>query len=213
MNRSVFQSGVRFFVAFAAAVVAFLPLAARAQAQFAIVDFQRCANESKLKAELDGKFAAKQKGLTAVFEKLKGASAVFLSPAEVKELAGLYEKAAPGDNEKKRIETLQQIADQRAGAVRRLENTATPTDEQKKELEKLGQMQQDGAAALQEIGTDFQKQLEALEAEYGGQLSAKVKEVVGQVAKERNIALVFSAQVVVYAAADITPDVIKILQK
>ncbi|MFM7322828.1 MAG: OmpH family outer membrane protein, partial [Armatimonadota bacterium] len=75
------------------------------------------------------------------------------------------------------------------------------------------QMQQDGAAALQEIGANFQKQLEALEGEYGGQLSAKVKEVVGQVAKERNIALVFSSQVVVYAAADITPDVIKILQK
>jgi len=182
---------------------------AQAQGQFAIVDFQRCANESKLKAELDAKFAARQKGLTAVFEKLKGASAVFL----IKELAGLYEKAQANDTEKKRIETLQQIADQRAGAARRLENTANPTDEQKKELERLAQSQQDGAAALQAVGNEYQQRVEKQGGDFEEQLSAKVKEAVAEVAKQKSLTLVFDAAVVVYAAADITPDVLKILQK
>lgn len=214
LNRVAFQRGIRALVALAAVVIAFsIATPARAQGQFAIVNFRKCATEAKFKQELDAKFAELRKRLEAVFQKLKDANAVFLSPAEIKELAGLYEKPQPNDAEKKRIETLQQIADQRAGAARRLDNTATPTDEQKKELEKLAQMQQDGAAALQEVGNDFSKRVETQGTDFEEQLSAKVKEAVAAVAKEKNLLIVFDSNVVVYAAADITPDVIKILQK
>lgn len=214
MNRVAFQRGIRALaVAFVAAVALSVATPAQAQGQFAIVNFRKCATESKFKQELDAKFAELRKRLEGVFQKLKDANAVFLSAAEIKELAGLYEKAQPADAEKKRVETLQQIADQRAGAARRLDNTATLTDEQKKELEKLAQMQQDGAAALQEVGTDYQKRVEGQGADFEEQLAAKVKDAVASVAKEKNLLIVFDSNVVVYAAADITPDVIKILQK
>ena len=110
-------------------------------------------------------------------------------------------------------ETLQQIADQRAGAARRLENTANPTDDQKKELERLAQTQQDGAAALQTVGNEYQQRVEKQGGDFEEQLSAKVKQAVAQVAKEKNFVLVFDAAVVVYASTDITADVLKILQK
>lgn len=215
MTRFAFQWGMRAFAAlFAIAVLSFAaPVRAQAPAQFATVDFRRCANESKFKAELDAKFAALRKPLEDIFQKLKAANAFFLSAAEIKELAGLYEKAQPNDTEKKRIETLQQIADQRAGAARRLENTANPTDDQKKELERLAQTQQDGAAALQTVGNEYQQRVEKQGGDFEEQLSAKVKQAVAQVAKEKNFVLVFDAAEVVYASTDITADVLKILQK
>jgi len=204
---------MRSFAALLAIVAFAFATPAQAQGNFAIVDFRRCANESKFKAELDSKFAAMRKQLEDIFQKMKAANAFFLSVAEIKELAALYEKAQPNDTEKKRIETLQQIADQRAGAARRLENTANPTDEQKKELERLAQSQQDGAAALQAVGNEYQQRVEKQGGDYDVQLSAKVKEAVAEVAKQKNLTLVFDAAVVVYASADITPDVLKILQK
>lgn len=213
MTRSAFQWGMRSFAALLAIVAFAFATPAHAQANFAIVDFRRCANESKFKAELDAKFATLRKQLEEIFQKMKAANAFFLSPAEIKELAALYEKAQPNDTEKKRIETLQQIADQRAGAARRLENTANPTDEQKKELERLAQSQQDGAAALQAVGNEYQQRVEKQGGDFEEQLSAKVKEAVAEVAKQKSLTLVFDAAVVVYAAADITPDVLKILQK
>lgn len=213
MRYATFQRGVRALLAAAAILIAFGGVA-QAQTNFAIVNFRKCAAESKLKQELDVKFAEVRKQLEGVFQKMRDANAVFLSPAEIKELAGLYEKAQPADADKKRIEALQQLADQRAGAAKRLENTAgTLNDEQKKELEKLAQAQQDGAAALQAVGDEFKQRIESKGQEFEDQLAAKVKDVVAAVAKEKNITLVFNADVVVYAAADITPDVIKSLQK
>ena len=214
MRQATFQRGVRTLLAAAVLLLAFGGAARAQTVQFGIVNFRKCAAESKLKQELDVKFAELRRQLEGVFQKMRDANAVFLSPAEIKELAGLYEKAQPSDVEKKRIEALQQLADQRAGAAKRLENTAgTLNDEQKKELEKLAQMQQDGATALQGVGDDFKQRIDTRGQEYEDQLAAKVKEAVAAIAKEKNLALVFNADVVIYAATDVTPDVIKALQK
>lgn len=213
MRYAIFLRGVRALLAAAVVLLAFTG-AAHAQApNFAIVNFRKCAADSKLKQELDVQFAEVRKQLEGVFQKLRDANSVFLSPAEIKELAGLYEKTQPNDTEKKRIEALQTLADQRGGAAKRLDNTANLNDDQKKELEKLAQLQQDGAAALQAVGDEFKQRIEAKGQEFEDKLAAKVKEAVAAIAKEKNITLVFNADVVVYAASDITPDVIKALQK
>jgi Skp family chaperone for outer membrane proteins len=216
MNFTGYKTTARLFGALllATGTVISTQQASHAQAQqFGIVNFRRCAQESKMKAELDTKFAEISKQLLSVFQKMKDANAVFLDANEIKELAALYEKAQPSDSDKKRIEALVGKADLKQGAAKRLDQTVNPTAEQKQELQKLAQAQQDGAAILQAVGDDFQKRVDAKAAELEEQLAVKVREVVAQVAKEKNLALVFDSGLVIYASLDITADVLKVLQK
>lgn len=216
MKLARFVTTLRFFtrIAMGLAVTLSAQPATYAQAQqFGIVNFRRCAQESKMKLELDAKFAETSKQLLSVFQKMKDANAFFLETPEIKELAALYEKLQPSDTDKKRIEALVGKADLKQGAAKRLDQTVNPTAEQKQELQKLAQAQQDGASVLQAVGDDFQKRVDAKAGELEEQLAVKVREVVAQVAKEKAITLVFDSGLVIYAALDITLDVLKILQK
>lgn len=207
---------IRVFTKWAVAVCAALVLTSQAKAQqtFAIVDFQACAAKSKMKQEMDTQFGAIKSSLLAVFQKLKDGNAIFLNKAEMTELAGLLEKAdKANDAEKKRIQALQDQADKGAGTLKRLEGTPTLTDEQKKELERLVQLQQDGVQLLQGIGDDYQKRIEEQGRGFEEKLELAVKETVKKIAEEKKITMVFNANVVIYAALDITEDVIKVLQK
>ena len=109
MNFTGYKTTARLFGALLLATGTFISTqqASHAQAQqFGIVNFRRCAQESKMKVELDAKFAEISKQLLSVFQKMKDANAVFLDANEIKELAALYEKLQPSDADKKRIEAL-----------------------------------------------------------------------------------------------------------
>lgn len=200
---------------------ALLPKAAQAaparesfQQQFGIVDFQECAAKSKLKTDLDAQFGKYRSDMLAVFNKLKEGNAIFLSKQEMSELAAIYEKADKAtDAEKKRSMELQTKADQRAGTLNRLAQTSAPKPEEKKEMETLNQIQNEGIPLLNEIGNDYQRRIDEKGKGFEEQLEKIVKDAVKKVAQEKTLALVFNANVVIYAAVDITQDVIKVLQK
>jgi Skp family chaperone for outer membrane proteins len=193
---------------------ALIPTAACAQQQFGIVDFQECAKQSKLKKDLDGQFDAYKRGMLGVFNKLKEGNAIFLTKAEMGELAGIYEK---GDKataaEKTRAADLQKKADQSAGTITRLGGQAQLSDAEKKELERLSALQNEGIPLLNEIGADYEKRITDKGTDFENQLEKAVKDAVKKVAQEKSLALIFNANVVIYAATDITEDVVKILQK
>jgi Skp family chaperone for outer membrane proteins len=180
---------------------------------YAMVDFVKCASESKIRQTLVVQLDAFAKSLDGVTQRLRDGNAIFLSVAEIREIAALYEKPMPTDVEKKRIDALQTLADQRSGALKRLETTANPTDEQRRELEKLTQSQSEGAQALEGVRQSFQQRYQEQESKVNEQIVTEVRNVVARIAKEKNITLVFNATVVVFAATDITPDVVKALQK
>lgn len=190
------------------------PPATALQQQFGIVDFQECAAKSKLKTDLDAQFGKYRNDMLAVFTKLKEGNAIFLNKQEMNELAAIYEKAdKASDAEKKRATELQTKADQRAGTLNRLITTTNPKPEEKKEMETLNQLQNDGVPLLNEIGSDYQRRIDEKGKGFEEQLEKIVKDAVKKVAQEKSLALVFNANVVIYAAVDITEDVIKVLQK
>jgi len=190
------------------------PSGAALQQQFGIVDFQECAAKSKLKTDLDAQFGKYRSDMLAVFTKLKEGNAIFLSKQEMNELAAIYEKGDKGtDAEKKRGMELQTKADQRAGTLNRLVQTTMPKPEEKKEMETLNQLQNEGVPLLNEIGNDYQRRIDEKGKGFEEQLEKIVKDAVKKVAQEKSLALVFNANVVIYAAVDITEDVIKLLQK
>ena len=191
------------------------PAPAQAQQQFGIVDFQSCAAQSKLKKDLDGQFDLYRRAMLTVFNRLKEGNAIFLTKAEMTELSGIYEKADKASAaETARATDLQKKADQSAGTLNRLAGTAgTLKDDEKKELERLSGVQNEGIPILNEIGADYERRIKEKGDGFENQLEKAVKEAVKKVAQEKSLALVFNANVVIYAATDITEDVVKILQK
>jgi Skp family chaperone for outer membrane proteins len=193
---------------------ALVPTPAHAQQQFGIVDFQECAKQSKLKKELDGQFDGFKRGMLGIFTKLKEGNSIFLTKQEMNELAAIYEKgdkATPA--EKTRAGDLQKKADQSAGTITRLSQQAQLKDDEKKELERLNTLQNEGIPLLNEIGAEYEKRITEKGTDFENQLEKAVKDAVKKVAQEKSLALVFNANVVIYAATDITEDVVKLLQK
>ena len=193
---------------------ALVPTPAHAQQQFGIVDFQECAKQSKLKKDLDGQFDSFKRGMLGIFTKLKEGNAIFLTKQEMNELAAIYEKgdkATPA--EKMRAADLQKKADQSAGTITRLSQQAQLKDDEKKELERLNTLQNEGIPLLNEIGAEYEKRITEKGTDFENQLEKAVKDAVKKVAQEKSLGLVFNANVVIYAATDITEDVVKLLQK
>ncbi|MBB6051888.1 OmpH family outer membrane protein [Armatimonas rosea] len=193
---------------------ALVPTPAHAQQQFGIVDFQECAKQSKLKKDLDGQFDSFKRSMLGIFTKLKEGNAIFLTKQEMGELAAIYEKgdkATPA--EKMRAADLQKKADQSAGTITRLSQQAQLKDDEKKELERLNTLQNEGIPLLNEIGAEYEKRITEKGTDFENQLEKAVKDAVKKVAQEKSLALVFNANVVIYAATDITEDVVKLLQK
>ena len=195
-------------------IPALTPAPAHAQQQFGIVDFQECAKQSKLKKDLDGQFETFKRSMLGVFNRLKEGNAIFLTKQEMTELAAIYEK---GDKttpaEKTRAADLQKKADQSAGTLNRLGGQQQLKDDEKKELERLNTLQNEGIPILNEIGADYERRITEKGTNFETQLEKIVKDAVKKVAQEKNLALIFNANVVIYAATDITEDVVKLLQK
>ena len=191
------------------------PAQAQAQAQqFGIVDFQSCAAQSKLKKELDGQFDLYRRGMLGVFNKLKEGNAIFLNKQEMTELAAIYDKAdkaTPAENT--RAAEIQKKADQNAGTANRLATTNPLKPEEAKELERLSALQNEGVQLLNEIGADYERRIKDKGDGFEDQLEKAVKAAVKKVAQEKSLSMVFNSNVVIYAATDITEDVVKVLQK
>ena len=195
-------------------IPALIPAPAHAQQQFGIVDFQECAKQSKLKKDLDGQFETFKRSMLGVFNRLNEGNAIYLTKQEMTELAAIYEK---GDKttpaEKTRAADLQKKADQSAGTLNRLGGQQQLKDDEKKELERLNTLQNEGIPILNEIGADYERRITEKGTNFETQLEKIVKDAVKKVAQEKNLALIFNANVVIYAATDITEDVVKLLQK
>lgn len=208
MNRKL-----KIALTYLAALVAFTPLAvrpARAQAPtFGVVDLQKCIDESKANQQAAAEFDGFQKTLNGTLGKLSVAGVAYLTPGEIRELVGLYEKAQPTDADKKRVTELEGKSEAQLGAMKKLESTNPLSDDQKKQLQALTDSQQTGLQALQEIQRAYQKRLEDKNGELSSRVTKAVREAIAKTAKDKGLTLVFAADQVLYAQVDITEDVLK----
>ncbi len=181
---------------------------------FGSVDTQKVLTEYKGRQTAASEFQAAQLSLSNVLRRLDQGSARFLTDAEMKELAGLYEKdAATSDAEKKRIGVLEQKGDAAKANLTRLSSTATLDDTQKKQLADLTEAERTGNTGLTQVRDDFEKRL----SKKGGDLEQKalgeVRAAVAKVAQDKGLTAVFDVNVAIYTSNDITADVVKQLNK
>jgi len=158
-------------------------------------------------------FAAEQTVYNGVLERLVSGSARFLSEAEIRGLAALYEKPKQTDEEKKRIGALQEKGDTAAAKYKLLEQTGNPTAAQTQEYTQLEDTQKRGTQVMDGIRNGYAQKLDARRQEVEAKILADIKAAIGKVATERGISIVFTSDVAIWTANDVTADVIKLVNK
>lgn len=207
-----------------AVVAALLCLTPMAQAQdkknttpatpvFGHVDVQQVLNESKARQRDIAELTQMANSLRTIWQSLQDANSRFLSEPEIRELAGLYEKATKTDVDKKRITALEDAGTAKAERKRKLENTANPTDEQQQQFGQLRAAEDKGNAILKTLNDEFNKRMETRQAELNNKTVVDIKAVIGKIAQEKGLSVIFDSQVAIWTANDITQDVIKQINK
>ena len=185
-------------------------LTAHAQA-FGVVDYERVINESTfVKTSLE-RLQALETRYRGVLQTLQ--ENIILTNEERQELANLLLANNLNDAQRKRVEQLTQAARQRAGELQQLRQKPQPSETEKAALERFTQMETVGREAIQTLAQQLGQQLEQQVQQSRDQVNKAVREVITQVAKEKKLTVVFSAQSVLYAENDITSEVIKRLDE
>jgi Skp family chaperone for outer membrane proteins len=136
-----------------------------------------------------------------------------LTNEERQELVNLLLAENLNDAQRKRVEQLTQTARQRANELQQLRQKPQPTETEKAALERFTQMEAVGREAIQSLAQQLSQQLDQQLQQSREQVRKAVRETIAQVAKEKKLSLVFSAEAVLYAENDITNDVIKRLNE
>lgn len=140
-------------------------------------------------------------------------SSPMLSKADQDQLGALLAKPAPTDQDKATISQLQQKSTQAVQQLATLQQKQNPTDADRSQLADLLKMQEAGKQALDDTYKGYQDEVQKANESLSQKLSQEVKVAIGEVAKQRGLAVVFDAQVAIYTANDITDEVVKRLNK
>jgi Skp family chaperone for outer membrane proteins len=180
---------------------------------FGSVDVDQVLNESKARQQDISTLNGIVNGLRDVMMKVQENGGRFLTEPELKELADLYQKRPVTDADKKRIADFEAKGQDKIGLKRRLENTAAPTDEQKKQYADLNDQEQKGQGYLKNLNDEFSRVVDAKNVELSNKTVLAIKQVIGKIAQDKGLAVVFDSKVAIYTANDITQDVIKSINK
>ncbi len=141
-----------------------------------------------------------------------------LEPKEWDELDALERKEADGkltDSERKRLEELRKLTDQRRVEIDRLRLKGQLSEEERKRLEYLQNLQRTNQPKLQELADKFRQELEEINQRVVQMHRQRIRDAAKQVAQQLNLKLVLVSDEdnVLYAdpALDITDQVLAIL--
>lgn len=141
-----------------------------------------------------------------------------LTDDEFKQLVDLQAKPQKTEAEQKKIDELLATSKQRDQDLQTLQQKADATDAEKAQRTELENRLRTVQQALQTDKTKFEDELNERLIDTNKQVTEDIETAVSAVAKEKGLAVVFNksfgaAQFVLYSNLDITPDVLKKLNK
>ena len=141
-----------------------------------------------------------------------------LTDDEFKQLVDLQAKAAKTDAEQKKIDELLATSKQRDQDLQTLQQKSDATDAEKAQRTELENRLKTVQQALQDNKTKFEDELNKRLIDANKLVTADIETAVAAVAKEKGLSVVFNksfgaAEFVLYSSVDITPDVLKKLNK
>lgn len=162
-------------------------------------------NLANLKAELEQKLALRNDNL-------------LLTDAEFKQLLDLKLKPKQQEADAKKIEELLAISRQRDKELETLQQKQDATDAEKARRTELANQKNNVTKALEDERENYQTELDKQTIEANREVALDVQTAVADVAKNKNLAIVFNKsfgaiEFVLYSSNDITDDVLKRLNK
>jgi Skp family chaperone for outer membrane proteins len=178
---------------------------------FGVIDMERLFQQSdgpqqlaQQTAQIEGEAGQRLKAI---------AEGALLSQKEIQEYSQLLAKATPAPADQERMKQLRELSTQNAKRMQTLAGQAALNDAEKKELRELTGRQQQLQQAMPLLQEDLQRNIDMRVKAVERELYTKLRTVVGQVAKEKGYTHVFSADVLIYSANDLTPQVIQKVKK
>lgn len=178
---------------------------------FGSVDIAKVQSQSARKTKYDTDLHALADRLDAQFR--QQTASVMLTKAEQAELGTLIGKSRQSDSDAARITALQTKASATAQELTDLQQKKDPSATDSNRMQSLTLQYEAGKAALQTIGDGYQTQLKALSDADNVEFTRSVKEAISAAAQQKGLSVVFTSDIAVYTANDITDDVVKRINK
>jgi len=174
---------------------------------FACVDLAKVYAGSKAKKDADAQLQSVGGKYDSALKQLQ--NYVMLPQTDLTTLAALLVKDNPTPDDTKQIADFETKAKADGDALQTLQQKPdkdqTPDDKVK--LATLSTEFQSGQQALQTVQQTFQDSMQQKNDELNQEAAALIHAAVAKIAAKQNIAVVFSSQVAIYAANDITDQV------
>ena len=178
---------------------------------FGSVDIGRIQTESTRKAKYDAELRALADRLDTAFK--RQANSIMLNKADQTELGTILSKSNPTDTDRTRAAALEAKATAATQQLTDLQQKKEPTPADTASLTSLTNAYQTGQTVLQGIGEGYQSQLKKLSDDDTTQFTKLLKDAIAAVAQQKNLSAVFTSDVAIYTANDITEDVVKRVNK
>lgn len=178
---------------------------------FGSVDIGRIQTESTRKAKYDAELRALADRLDIAFK--RQANSIMLNKADQTELGTLLSKSSPTDADRTRVAALETKASAAGQQLTDLQQKKEPTPADTANLTSLTNAYQTGQTVLQGVGESYQTQLKKLSDDDTTEFTKLLKDAITAVAQQKNLSAVFTSDVAIYTANDITEDVVKRVNK
>ncbi len=202
-----------FSLLIAIAGIAALSTGAWAQgtSAFGMVDLKRVVDEYDQRKALEAQLQQMRDQMRAKLQ--WRANNLLLEEAEISEYENLASISNPTEQQKQRMQQIEQKSRQLNEELSQLRQKNPPTEQDTQRINQLTAIENRNREALMQLQDQFEQQLNARRDEMINQMLQDIRKAVAAVAQEKKLAVVFDSTQVLYASNDITGDVIKRLNK
>ncbi len=205
-----------FCLLIAIAGIATLTTGAWAQARgasggFGMVDLKRVVDEYEQRKTLEAQLQQMRDQMRARLQ--WRANNLLLEESEISEYENLAGLANPNDQQKQRMQQIEQKSQQLNQELSQLRQKNPPSEQEVQRINQLTAIENRNKETLVQMQDQFEQQLNARRDEMINQMLQEIRKAVAAVAQEKGLAVVFDSTQVLFASNDITSDVIKRLNK
>lgn len=200
------------------AIAGILGLTAGAWAQargaaggFGMVDLKRVVDEYEQRKVLESQLQQMSDQMRAKLQ--WRANNLLLEEAEINEYEKLASLSNPTEQQKQRMQQIEQKSQQLNQELSQLRQKNPPSEQEVQRINQLTTIENRNKEALRQQQDQFEQQLSARRDGMINQLLQDIRKAVAAIAQEKGLAVVFDSTQVLFASNDITDDVIKRLNK
>jgi outer membrane protein len=197
------------------AVTSIAILSAGAWAQgasaFGMVDLKRVVDEYDQRKTLESQLQQLRDQMRAKLQ--WRANNLLLEEAEISEYENLASITNPTQEQRQRMQQLEQKSRQLNEELSQLRQKNPPTEQEAQRINQLTAIENRNRELLIQLQDQFEQQLNARRDEMINQMLQDIRKAVAAVAQEKKLLVVFDSTQVLYAANDITNDVIRRLNR